>query len=107
MVKNRFFLINRNLLQKSLNLNANFFNFSKVVPEGVPDFIVFKSGKKIESLMSDNPYKVKALIDKYNIDKKEISKVLSLDNSEQFNKGIFKTILIELHFVNSTLRQIH
>ena len=40
----------------------------EVQPEGVPEFVVFKNGKKIESLLEENPIKAKKLFDKYNID---------------------------------------
>jgi hypothetical protein len=61
--------------------------FFLVQHSGVPDFIVFKNGKRVESLMSDNPYIAKSLFDKYNIEKKHQTKVQEIENGDQFSKG--------------------
>jgi len=37
--------------------------------------------------MSDNPYIAKSLFDKYNVEKKYLSNVQSIENGEQFSKG--------------------
>ena len=54
---------------------------------GVPDYIVFQNGVRVENLVSENYHTAKALIDKYNVDKKQISKVIIIHNEEQFQKS--------------------
>lgn len=53
----------------------------------MPDYIVFQNGVRVENLVSENYHKAKALIDKYNVDKKQISKVIIIHNEEQFQKS--------------------
>ena len=49
--------------------------------------MVFQNGVRVENLVSENYHLAKALIDKYNVDKKQISNVVIIHNEEQFQKG--------------------
>jgi len=48
---------------------------------------LLKNGKKIGSRMDDNIERAKAFFSKYDIEKKDTSRVVEIEDEEQFNRS--------------------